>query len=293
VIAEFDWNGKQYITNEELEQKIGELPEYRQQNLAKKDKRIEYFNEDVIDERLKFFAAKDAGLHKSTEVEAKLKEYLHQLMVEKLAKEQIDAKVEVTEDDMKDYYEKNKDKYIEPEKTKLTCITLADKEKAEEVFKQIKGGRDIAEAAKELSEMELNTGPGGSNNGDTGYTNIKSYPSWAKEFVNAVSALKVGEITPEIVVQEVQGAPNYMIFRKEDVKPPRQKELKEVEDNVREAVENEKRTERLNKWLEELYAKSNLKIYKDKIPLPATETEESETEKPGAEATKEEATKGQ
>ena len=288
VIAEFEWYGKQYITNEELEQKISNLPGYRQQNLAKKDKRLEYFNEDIIDERLKFLAAKDAGLHKSAEIEAKLNEYRHQLVVEKLAKQEVDDKISVTEDDMKDYHEKNKDKYIEPEKNKLTCIVLTDKETAEEALKKIKGGKDIAEVAKELSEMELNLWGGGNK-----FFDVNSY-SWAPEFVKAVSEMKIGEVTPQIVVSEGRGEPVHIIFRKEEVKAPRQKELEEVKNDVQEAVQSEKRTERLNEWLGELYAKSKLEVYKDKIPAPVTETEESEAEATTeTEATKEEAAKSE
>jgi len=280
VIAAFSWHGsKQYITSKELEQKISKLPGYRQQNLEKKEKRIGYFNEDIVDERLKFLAAKDAGLHKNSETREKLKEYLHQLMVEKLAKQEVDNKVSVTEDDMKDYHEKNKDKYIEPEKVRLTCITLADKEKAEEVFKQIKRGKGIAKLATELSEVGLNVGPGGRNNGDTGLFGVNSY-SWATEFAKAISALKVGQITSQIVVQDVRGVPNYIMFRKEEVKAPRQKTLEDekVKRDVRDVVESEKRTARMNEWVEEFKAKSNLKIYKDEIQLPADEPEAEKKE---------------
>jgi len=282
VIAKFRWHwygAQQYITNEEMEQKISKLPEYRQQNLEKKERRIEYFNENIVDERLKFLAAKDAGLHKKSETEEKLREYLNQLMVEKLAKQEVDDKVSVTEDDMKDYYEKNKNKYIEPEKVRLTCIILEDKEKAEKVFRRIKRGEDIVELEKEVSDMELNLWPRGSD-----FIDVNNYR--VPEFVKAVSEVKVGQMTPEIVVQKVRDVPSYYImFRKEEVKAPIQKTLEEVKEDVQGAVESANRRARMNEWVEELYTESNLKIFKDKIPPPTTETKESE-----AEAEKEETT---
>ena len=294
VIAEYEWGGKHYITLEEIDEEISEMPVYRRDRYKKKENKEEYLK-DKIEERLKIHAAKDASLDEEPEITDKVKEYLHQLMIEKLAEQEIDDKVQVLEDEMKQYYEEHKSEYVEPEKIRLTCITVTDEQRAKEVFERIQEGEDIIEVATELSEMQENVGPGGSNNGDTDFFDPKSY-TWAEELSKALSELEVGQITPEIVVQEVRGDSNYMIFRKEEIKPERQQEFDEVKDDIEYEVRRENRKKRLNEWVDGLRAQANFKLYPDKIPVPpkaeeetTLETEQAE-EAPKSEDVEEEAT---
>ena len=276
VVAEYEWNGKHYITLEEIDKQISEMPVYRRDRYKKKENKEEYLN-DQVEEQLKLHAAEDAGLNKDPETTKKVEEYLHQLMIEKLAEQEIDNKVQVSEDEMKQYYEGHKSEYVEPEKVRLTCITVTDEQRAKEVFERIKEGEDIATVAKELSEMQENVGPGGSNNGDTDFFDPNSY-SWAEAFYKAISELEVGQITPEIVVQEVRDTPNYMIFRKEEIKPERQKEFDEVKDDVENEVRKENRKTRLNEWVDGLRTQTNFRLYPEKIPVPPKVEEKATSE---------------
>jgi len=276
VIAEYEWGGKHYITLEEIDKEISEMPVYRRDRYKKKENKEEYLK-DKVEEKLKFHAAEDAGLNKDPDITKKVEEYLHQLMIEKLAEQEIDNRIQVSEDEMKQYYEGHKSEYVEPEKVRLTCITMQDEQRAKEVFERIKEGEDIAGVAKELSEMQENVGPGGSNNGDTDFFDPKSY-SWAEAFAKAISDLGVGQITPEIVVQDVRGTPNYMIFRKEEIKSERQKEFDEVKSDVEDEVRKENRKKRLNEWVDGLRAQTNFKLYPEKIPVPPKAEEKATPE---------------
>ena len=279
VVAEYEWGGKHYITIEEIDQEISEMPVYRRDRYSKKENKEGYLK-DKVEEKLQIHAAEDAGLDKDPEITEKVEEYLHQLMIEKLAGQEIDEQVQVLEDEMKQYYEEHKSEYVEPEKVRLICITVTDEQRAQEVFERIQEGEDIAEVAKELSEMQENVGPGGSNNGDTDFFDPNSY-SWAEAFFKAISDLEVGQITPEIVVQEVRGDANHMIFRKEEIKPERQQEFDEVKDDIEDEVRKENRKKRLNEWVGGLRAKANFKLYPEKMPIPPKAEEEEATQETG------------
>lgn len=277
VIAEYNWHGKQYITLEEMEQKISEMPVYRRDRYKDKTGKEKYLK-DMIEESLKYLAARSAGLHEEPEIKEKIDEYRHQLVVEKLATQEIDEKVTVSDEDKRKYYEEHKSEYVEPEKVRLTAITLEDEKRAQKVFRQIRRGeKTITQAAKELSEMQENVGPGGNNNGDTGFFTPKSF-SWAEEFSKALANLKVGQMTSKIVVQEIRGTPNYMFFRKEEIQPSRQKTLEEVNNNVERSVRKEHRKARLKEWVDGLRAQANLKEYPERIPTLPKAEEETETE---------------
>ena len=273
VLAEYTWLDTPYtFTFGELLDRFNRLSVYRQSQFNNRDEWVEYLNDEVM-KNLEVLEAKELGFGYGEEDERILTEYRHQLMVEALVEQEVDAKVSYDESDLQAYYEENKDKYVEPEKVRLTAITFTDKDEAEEMLKEIKAGRDIVEAARTLSEMGKNLGPGVRNYGDTGLFDRKTY-GHAEAFTEAAFSTPVGEITPEVIVQELQGDTYYMIFRVEEKKPPRQKTLDEVRPRVEDAVQKIKKRERLNEWLTSLKEKSKLRIYADRLPeYPEPETD--------------------
>ncbi|HIE29844.1 TPA: peptidyl-prolyl cis-trans isomerase [Candidatus Poribacteria bacterium] len=281
VLAEFDWNGEHHtVTLEEMEQEISELPEYKQDDYEGKEGMEEYLTL-MAESRMLLLLAKDRKLNEDAEILKKVDEYLHQLMVEKITEIEVDNKIKWTEEELKQYYEEHKEDYIDPEQVRVTCVTVDDEELAQELMSEIKEGKDIAEVAKELSEQRKNIGPGGGNNGDTGFFSRNSY-SVAKDFVEMAFAMKVGEMTDEVFEQDVEGPDGattyYMIFRKEEHKPERQKEFTEedVREDVEREVEKARREKLMNEWVEGLKKKAKLQLYLDKVTGEPEEEEKAE-----------------
>ena len=77
---------------------------------------------------------------------------------------------------------------------------------------------------------------------------------------------------------EVEGTTYFLIFRKEESKPARQKEFDEVRSRVEGRVEREKKQERIKNWIEEITANGKLTTFPDLIPEPPVEEETSENE---------------
>lgn len=270
IIAEYKWNGELHqISLAELEADIAELPTYRQQNYATKAGKAEYL-EDYIDKKLKLHQAKDAGFDKLLEHLKKLDDYTHQLMVEKLTEIEVDAKVSATDDDFMLYYEVHKDEYIEAAKVRAICITLDDEDLANKTLDQIKAGKDIIEMAKALSEeKKLANGPGTSQDdpGNTLFFSKDASPRWS-EFIDEVFQMEIGEMTDTVFETDVNDETYYLIFRKEEHKPERQKELEEVKSDVKRKVEREKKRARILEWVEDISKKGKLKTYPENIPEP-------------------------
>jgi len=284
VLAEFDWNGEHHaVTLEEMEQEISELPEYKRDDYEGKEGMEEYLTL-MAESRMLLFLATDKKLDEDPEILKKVDEYLHQLMVEKITETEVDNKVKWTEEELKQYYEEHKkEDYIDPEQVKVTCVTADDEERAQELMNEIKGGKDIAEVATELSEKRENVGPGGGNNGDTGFFSRNSY-SVAKDFVEMAFAMEIGEMTNEVLEQDVEGPDGtttyHMIFRKEDHKQERQKEFTEedVRKDVEREVERAKRDKLMNEWVNSLKANAKLQLYLDKVVGEPEEAEQVEEE---------------
>ncbi len=283
VIAEFEWNGTHHITLEEMLQEISELPTYKQQQYREAEGGFEEYMNLMAESRLILCLAKDRKLDEDSKVLKKVQDYYHELLVDRITETEVDQKLKLTEEDYRLYYEENKEDYVDPERVRLTCITLTDEERSKEVFQRIKDGEDIAALAAELSANGELIGPGSNNEipGDTDFFDNTAYSQRAKSFSDAAFELEVGQMNEEILHIDLDGENYYLIFRKEEVQPERQKTLDEqsVRRNVERRVENQKREELMTDWLIQLHEQANVKTFADRIPdTPEAVEEEAESE---------------
>ncbi len=293
VIAEYEWDGKQRITLEEMMQEISELPEYKQRQYQDKEG-LETYMLLMAESRLILSLARDQELHEDPEILKKVQDYLHELMVKKITAQEVDDKLAVTDQDHLQYYETHKEDYVRPAQVKLMCITLLDKVRADETYAQIQEGKDIAELAQELSDKGELVGPGAnpSNPGDTDYISRDSFPAGTEPFLDAAFSAEIGTLHDGVIEVDVQGQKYYMIFRKDEARDAYQKpfEEEEVLRNVKRKVEREKRQQLMDEWIRQLRERAEVKTYIDRIPeAPAEEAEDQpEAEEAPAEAQPEE-----
>ena len=270
IIAEFECNGTQQLTLTEMQNELDGLPEFARKKYKDKAGIEEYMNL-IAESRLILCLAKDRKIDGDGKVIATVRDYQHKMLIDKVTELETDLKLQFTEEDYRRYYERYKADYFQPEKVRLTCITLRSKELAEQVFQRIREGEDMIEIATELSDRgELTVGPGSNPKkpGDTGFFTHASYIERAKTFADAAFALETGEMVKEVFSIEVEGEQYYLIFRKEGFREARQPEFEE--DWLRERVEKDaERQERQNlteEWLTRLRKRAQVKTFPDRIP---------------------------
>ena len=265
IVAGFNWDGKQHqISLGDLEAAIAELVIFRQENYKTRAGKAEYLDE-LIDKKLKHLAALEKGFDKDEALLEKVERVKHQLMIKRIAAIEVNEKISYTEEDLQQYYGAHKDKYVKDEQCRATCISMTDKNRSQEVLELIKGGEDILDVAQELTKTEELVGPGSRGAGDTGFFSQDDAPAW-REFINAVFEQEVGEMTDEVVELETGNKKYYLIFRKEEYKPPYQHTFDEVRSSVENAVERKKKPQRMAEWVEEVKQVGQLKIYPDRLP---------------------------
>ena len=288
VIAEFEWDGKQRITFEEMMQEISELPEYKQRQYQDKEG-LETYMLLMAESRLILGLARDEKLNEDPEILKKVQDYLHELMVKKITAQEVDDKLSLTEDDYVQHYEANKQEYVRPAQVRLSCITLLNKERADEVYAQIKEGKDILEIAQELSDRGELVGPGANpaSPGDTDYIGRNSFPAGTEPFLDAAFGAEIGQLHDGVIEVDVQGQKYYMMFRKNEARDEYQKPFEEedVRKSVVRKAERERRQELMDNWIVQLRERAEVKTYIDRIP----EGESEETEEPSEEDQPEEA----
>ncbi len=182
------------------------------------------------------------------------------LTVQKVLAVKIEPTVKpVIDKDIADFYEANKDGFVESEKVSARHILIkvssdsSDQEKEEAkngvqaILKEASGGADFAELAKKHSQ-----GPSAPQGGDLGYF---TRGQMVKPFEEAAFALEQGQISEVVETQF-----GYHIILVEDKKPVRQLELEEVSEQIQEALFDKEMGVVLEEWLKSVREKADIKI---------------------------------
>lgn len=149
-----------------------------------------------------------------------------------------EANLKPTDEQLKDYYEKNKANFATtPEQVKASHILVKTKEEAEAILKQLKQGADFATLAKEKSTDTATK----DNGGDLGYFGRNQMEA---AFETAAFSLKKGELSD--VVQTQYG---YHIIKVIDHKDAAIPSYDEAKADVKYQYLNEKINEGFNDWL--------------------------------------------
>lgn len=247
------------ITKEELyDTLVGVYGESAVDNLVTKvvidkeaDKRNVKVKDSEIDDEVATYEESyggEEGLKSALEASgltlADLKEDIEtNIKIEKLMAKDI----EITEDEVKSYYEENKSNFDTPESIEVSHILVEDKETAQEILDKLKSGEDFAELAKEYSTDTATAEKGG----ELGFI---TSGEMVEEFEKAAFALKVGEISD--IVKTDYG---YHIIKATDYKEAKESTYEDSKELAKEAALAEKISSEYSTWVQELKTKYDIK----------------------------------
>ena len=137
-----------------------------------------------------------------------------------LTKNVIAASLDITDEEIEQYFEDNKDLYGQEEQVIASHILLEDEDTAKEVLAKVKAGEDFAELAKEYSTDTATKEDGG----DLGYI---SRNQMDEAFEEAAFALEKGAVSD--VVQTSDG---YEIIKVTNRVPAEEAVFEDVKDEV-------------------------------------------------------------
>ncbi|HEU4450057.1 MAG TPA: peptidylprolyl isomerase [Gaiellaceae bacterium] len=183
--------------------------------------------------------------------------------------EEVTKDVQVTDEDVRAYYEENQAQFETPASREVRHILVKQKARADDLYRQIQNGANFAALARRFSQDTASKEDGGRFTAQQGAT--------VPEFDETAFELETGEVSRPVKTQFGW----HIIEATSAVKPKSAQELEQVEEQIREQLLEQKRNARINEWVEELRTR-----FEDEVvyapgyepqPLPETSTGAGDT----------------
>lgn len=224
-------------------------------SVADIDNELKGYKKGFADDKAFAKALGEAGI---TEAELR-KQIGKNLAIQKFIDTKFKGKVQVTEQEAKDFYNKNQDKFKQPEMVHASHILIAAKEtepkadkdrkraKLVQIKKQLKDGGNFADLAKQFSDC-----PSKARGGDLGF-----FPrgQMVKPFDQAVFKMMPGDVS-DIVETEF----GYHLIKLEEKKPAKTVTFDEAKAKITAYLTQEKVTNNIEAFLAEAQKKATIKI---------------------------------
>jgi len=233
---------KQYASPEAKQQKLGEI--VGREVLARE--------------------AKERKVDQSESFKQKLAEFADQLMVREVIEAET-AKINLSDNDCKLYYEANASKYKEPAKAKISRILLDDEQAARDLLATLKTAEDFAAAAKEKSKDGATKEKGGEIAAEVRPGQWVPGIGRNQKLNDAIFASKAGAVLDEVYKSD--DGFNLVLVREKTAE--RQKAFDEVKEQVRREYEDQKRREVIDALVQSLFEKHKVTLHPG-VLAPAT-----------------------
>ena len=233
--------GDKVVTVGEIEQELARIPPQFASNFAD-PKRKEQYIQNMIDRQVFAVEAKNHGYMNKPEVKEKIDSYVERVLYSDFMKSLSD-KIVITPEEIKAYYEANKESFAAPEKIKARHILVKTEEEAKTVKDELTKGGNWDELAKKYSTDKSNASRGG----DLGlFPRGRMVP----EFDEVAFSLPLNEISNPVKTQF-----GYHLIKVEEKKAAELQTLEQVEKSVTGKIQNEKREKMVEELRKEMYAK--------------------------------------
>ncbi|GBR73102.1 peptidyl-prolyl cis-trans isomerase C [Candidatus Termititenax aidoneus] len=229
--------GATNITEADVKAYVDTLPAQYTQFYSTAEGQREILNR-LVNNKLLAIEAKAQGYEKNPEVLKILENVKEDIMTDRYIRNSV-ADITVNDTEVSKYYEDNKAKFVQPEAVRASHILVDTEEELKTAQAELGKGRDFSDVAKEFS-----TDPGSAaQGGDLGFF---TKGQMVEPFEQAAFALKKGETTKSAVKTQF----GWHIIKATDRRAETQRPLNEIRQDIREALLQQKQTEKYNQLVE-------------------------------------------
>ncbi|KMT21243.1 peptidylprolyl isomerase [Clostridium cylindrosporum] len=237
-------NGKE-ITEATLNSALAKFPPERRSQLTSGEGK-KYLLDQVIAWELLYTYALDEGLENREEFKTQIEEAKREILSQ-IAVNDIISNIKVSNEEVEEYYNANKEKFTEDAKVKASHILVDSEEKANEIVEEIKSGLSFKDAADKYSSCPSKAQGGSLGSFGRGMM--------VPEFEEAAFALELGKVSEPVKTQF-----GYHIIVVEEKLPAREKSLQEVDAQIMSMLIQQKQGSSYMNLIEGLKSKYSLEI---------------------------------
>jgi peptidyl-prolyl cis-trans isomerase C len=251
--------GNDVVTEGDLNREIQKMPPWSQRNFSEPEQKAQFLKQ-YLAEHLLYKKALRMELDKDPEVMRQAQDYLRQSVVRKLLDDEVKSKVKTTPEDVRLYYDANKDTFVEKAKARAAHILIKDETKAKELIEKIEGGEKFEELAREHSEDEKTKEKGGELAG--WITEGGSIPGIGPnpEFVKAIFETEKGKTTG--LIEDDSGSHIFKVLEK---KAQRQRPFDEVQKEAGYQYRAMKEGEEYRRMIEDILKAENVEMFENRL----------------------------
>ncbi len=174
------------------------------------------------------------------------------LEIEHLLQKEVYAKLKVSDSEIEDYYNLNKEKFRVGRRLRVRQIVVPSAKLASRLRKLLLDGKSFASLAQKHS-----IDPESSIGGDLGYFQQGELP---ENIENVVESLKLSEVS-----RVVRSPAGFHLLEVSERRLPFQKTLASVKENIKKRLLADKGRARLESWLGELKRNAKIKYYPENL----------------------------
>jgi parvulin-like peptidyl-prolyl isomerase len=117
--------------------------------------------EQISLQKLVVTDSKKYGIENLDEIREKVSVFFEERLRSAIEKQEVSDKIEISDEEVKIYYEKNLDKFRKRDEMEIWQIYLTDKKEAEEIMQRVKAGESFTTLAREYSKAQESAAKGG------------------------------------------------------------------------------------------------------------------------------------
>jgi peptidyl-prolyl cis-trans isomerase C len=267
------------ITMEQFSAELDKIPTNMKMLVVSQSGKRSFLDRLVVKKLLLKEAKKD-NIEKNKEFQDRLTDIKDQLIIESLLKKKVQLNLNLTDADLKKYYEANREQFKRDQEIETSQIVLKTEQEAKDIQGKLIKGESFEDLARTYSIDPSAKASGGKIGYHPKGTLIPEYEQAAFKLT------KVGQLSPIVKTQL-----GYHIIRLEGTKPPSYVPFEDVKEFIKQKIGQERQAEVLEKYIGELKKNAKITVNEDMLKEEKKAVEPLKTEPPKAEPSKAEPAK--
>lgn len=244
--------GEEPITRLEFERELENIPPFAKQGYESEEGKQRLLR-NIIQKKLLVKEAENRKVYLRSSYIDEMQRAREQALIRALYNE-VAGSIKVDDKEIREYYEKNKDKYKTPATVSYKIVLVNDKETAETVYKLALKGTEFDSLVAKYSVDEQTKSTSGLRKDVT--QNAKP-----EEVVKAAFSLKVNQISKPIKLEKDN---KYAVIKLVEKKEESFRSLDEVKESIKRQIESEKIKRAWESLIDSLWNKYNVRILGEK-----------------------------